>query len=110
MVACGQRRRGVPRETRLFYYRTKEVQDYLKALAEEIGDQGVKMRLATDQTAKSPLASDQVANLQLGIDNILFTATVSYLDPVHGSPTEKMVGDVTNVRFLLEALRECVSK
>lgn len=44
------------------------------------------------------------------LDNILFTATVSYLDPVHGIPTEKMVGDVTNVRFLLEALRECVSK
>lgn len=53
------------------WLRTKEVQDYLKALAEEIGDQGVKMRLATDQTAKSPLASNQVANQQLGIDDLI---------------------------------------
>lgn len=41
------------------WLRTKEVQDYLKALAEEIRNQGVKMRLATDQMAKSPSASGQ---------------------------------------------------
>lgn len=44
------------------------------------------------------------------LDNVLFSATVSYLDPSQGAPTEKMVEDVTNVRFLLEALREFVSK
>lgn len=48
--------------------------------------------------------------LSESLDNVLFTATVSYLDPDKGSPTERMVEDVTNVRFLLEALRECASK
>lgn len=44
------------------------------------------------------------------LDNILFTATVSYLDPTQGCSTEQNVNDVTNVRFLLETLRECVRK
>lgn len=48
--------------------------------------------------------------LSESLDNVLFTATVSYLDPGHGCPTDRMVEDVTNVRFLLEALRECVAK
>lgn len=48
--------------------------------------------------------------LSESLDIVLFTATVSYLDPDKGCPTERMVEDVTNVRFLLEALRECASK
>lgn len=40
------------------------------------------------------------------LDNILFTATVHYLDPTTGGSVEKNVTDVSNVRYLLEALRE----
>lgn len=41
------------------------------------------------------------------LDRILFTATVSYLDPMNGGTTEDIVNDVYNIRFLLEALRRC---
>lgn len=41
------------------------------------------------------------------LDNILFSACIRYLDPYGGSPSEQNVIDVNNVRFLLEALREC---
>ena len=45
--------------------------------------------------------------LAASLDNVLFTATVGYLDPDGACPTEAVVNDVTNVRFLLESLREC---
>ena len=53
---------------------------------------------------------DSPKEISESLDNVLFSATVNYLDPSQGTPTERMVNDVTNVRFLLEALRECVSK
>lgn len=51
----------------------------------------------------SILTPDEVAE---SLDNILFTATVHYLDPTTGGTVDKNVTDVNNVRFLLEALRE----
>lgn len=44
------------------------------------------------------------------LDTILFDATIHYLDPDHGCPSDKMVDDVTTVRYLLEDLRKFLAQ
>lgn len=41
------------------------------------------------------------------LDNVLFSATIHYLEPMNGSPSDREVTDVISVRCLLEALRRC---
>lgn len=45
--------------------------------------------------------------LAISLDHVLFTATISYLDPTGGGSNDEIINDVYNVRFLLESLREC---
>lgn len=45
--------------------------------------------------------------LATSLDHVLFTATISYLDPTGGGTNDEIINDVYNVRFLLESLREC---
>lgn len=42
------------------------------------------------------------------LDNVLFSATVHYLEPSTGCPSDDNVEDVICVRLLLEKLRECM--
>lgn len=44
------------------------------------------------------------------LDNILFTAVMRLLDTDAGCPVEQDQTDVSNVRFLLESLRKCISR
>lgn len=44
------------------------------------------------------------------LDNILFTAVMRLLDTDTGGPVEQDQTDVSNVRFLLESLRKCISR
>lgn len=44
------------------------------------------------------------------LDNILFTAVMRLLDTETGGPVEQDQTDVSNVRFLLESLRKCISR
>lgn len=44
------------------------------------------------------------------LDNILFTAVMRLLDTDYGSPAQQDQTDVSNVRFLLENLRKCISR
>lgn len=41
------------------------------------------------------------------LDQVLFDAVMHYLDNDSGGVSNKTAEDVQNVRFLLEALREC---
>lgn len=40
------------------------------------------------------------------LDNVLFAATLYYLDPAGGCPTARMAEDVRLVRYMLEDMRE----
>lgn len=40
------------------------------------------------------------------LDNVLFAATLYYLDPAGGFPTARMAEDVRLVRYMLEDMRE----
>ena len=45
--------------------------------------------------------------LASSLDRVLFTATLSYLDPTGGGTTDEMVDDVYIIHYLLESLRKC---
>ena len=44
------------------------------------------------------------------LDNVLYEAVMRYLDPESGGTVEQNMTDVSNVRFLLESLRECIKQ
>lgn len=44
------------------------------------------------------------------LDNVLYEAVMRYLDPELGGAVEQNMTDVSNVRFLLESLRECIKQ
>lgn len=44
------------------------------------------------------------------LDNVLYEAVMRYLDPELGGTVEQNRTDVSNVRFLLESLRECIKQ
>ena len=46
----------------------------------------------------------------VSLDNILFTAVMRLLDTDTGGPVEQDQTDVSNVRFLLESLRKCITQ
>lgn len=44
------------------------------------------------------------------LENILFDATLHYLNPEYGCPTRQMANDVTQVRYLLDGMRKALDK
>ena len=44
------------------------------------------------------------------LDTVLFDATIHYLDPDHGCPSDKMVDDVVTVRYRLEDMRKFLAQ
>lgn len=41
------------------------------------------------------------------LDNVLFSATIHYMEPCNGCPSDDNVNDVLCVRDLLNTLKEC---
>lgn len=56
------------------------------------------------------LKIDDIEETVASLDNILFTAVMRLLDTDYGSPVQQDQTDVSNVRFLLENLRKCISR
>lgn len=56
------------------------------------------------------LKIDDIEETVASLDNILFTAVMRLLDTDCGSPVQQDQTDVSNVRFLLENLRKCISR
>ena len=56
------------------------------------------------------LKIDDIEETVASLDNILFTAVMRLLDTDCGSPVQQDPTDVSNVRFLLENLRKCISR
>lgn len=56
------------------------------------------------------LKIDDIEETVASLDNILFTAVMRLLDTDSGSPVQQDQTDVSNVRFLLENLRKCISR
>lgn len=56
------------------------------------------------------LKIEDIEETVASLDNILFTAVMRLLDTNYGSPVQQDQTDVSNVRFLLENLRKCISR
>lgn len=56
------------------------------------------------------LSIDDMESTVQSLDNILYEAVMRLLDPEMGGTTERNQTDVSNVRFLLENLRECIKQ
>lgn len=56
------------------------------------------------------LKIDDIEETVASLDNILFTAVMRLLDTDCGSSVQQDQTDVSNVRFLLENLRKCISR
>lgn len=56
------------------------------------------------------LSIDDMESTVQSLDNILYEAVMRLLDPEMGGTAERNQTDVSNVRFLLENLRECIKQ